>query len=1177
MKRILFGALLLALTCCSTPVQTQTDYTAYVDQMIGTGGHGHVFVGANVPFGMIQAGPTSIPEQWDWCSGYHETDSTIVGFSQTHLSGTGIGDLFDVTLMPVVGEVTYARGEEADPQSGLWSYADRTKEIAEPGYYSVPLLRYGITAEMTATSRVALYRITYPASTEAALVIDLENGGCWDDPTETSLIQESETRITGVRHSTGWAKDQKVFFVADFSKPIKDFQNIRDLYGRASFETAEGEQILVKVALSAVSIEGAKANLEAELPQWDFEATRLSAKAAWNAQLSKVKIQTADEAARKVFYTALYHTMIAPSEFNDVNGDYRGADGQVHPNPGHKAFTTYSLWDTYRSAMPLMTILQPELMSDMVNNMLDICDEQGRLPVWHLWANETDCMVGNPGMIAVADAIVKNIPGIDKGRAFEALCKTASDDGRGLDLRKKYGFIPSDLMMESIANDMEYAIADGAAANAARALGKTEDEKVFTERSHSYRHYFDATSGLMRGRFADGSWRTPFEPFNLKHRANDYCEGNAWQYTWLVPQDVDGLVECFGSKEALLRQLDALFEQDEMAADNSDSPDVSGLIGQYAHGNEPGHHTLYLYSMLGQPWKTARRVHEVMRTMYKAENEGLAGNEDVGAMSAWYIISSLGFYEVEPASGRFWFGTPNFDNAELTLPSGTLRIIAENHSEDNIYIKTVLLNGQPLGRDYITYDEIMAGGELRYVMGSKLGSRSEATSYECKRPAPENRLFTSTAVENKIAEVQGLLTNPRLRWMFANCYPNTLDTTVHFREDENGDPDTYVYTGDIPAMWLRDSGAQVWPYMQLCTEDPELQRMIAGVIRRQFKLLGIDPYANAFNDGPTGEGEDVDYPGNHQSPWVFERKWEIDSQCYPIRLAYQYWKTTGDTSIFDQSWLTAIQNIYDTMRKQQRKDGGRGDYSFLRVTDRQLDTKCCVGYGNPVKPCGLIASSFRPSDDATTFEYLIPSNFMAVSSLRKAAEILETVSGLPQLAQDCKALAAEVAQALKKEAVVKHPKYGKIYAFEVDGFGSHQLMDDANVPSLLALAYLGDVDRNDPIYRNTRKFVWSEDNPYFFRGSAGEGIGGPHIGNDMIWPMSIMMKCFTSQDDAEIKWCIETLMKTDAGTGFMHESFHKDNAENFTRSWFAWQNTLFGELILKLISDGKLPLLNSIQ
>ena len=1164
----------LLLTACAQPA-AEENYTRFVDPKIGTGGHGHVFVGANVPFGMVQVGPTSIPQAWDWTSGYHASDSTVIGFSHTHLSGTGIGDLFDITVMPVTGEVTYARGEEKDPASGMWSYADRTKEITKPGYYSVPLTRYGITAEMTATERVGLHRYTFPASDAAAVVFDLENGGCWDKATQTHLEKEGDSRITGWRYSTGWAKDQRVYFVAEFSKPFAKFETVGDKYARASFATTDGEQVLLKVALSPVSIEGAKANLVAELPGWDFDATVKAADAKWNAELSKVKVTTTDEAAKRIFYTALYHTMVAPSLFCDVNGDYYGSDHEIHRNADFTNYTTFSLWDTYRAAMPLMTILHPEKMPDIIRTMLAIADEQGRLPVWHLWGNETDCMVGNPGIPVVADALVKGIEGFDREKAFEAIKKTAMNPDRGNGLRMQYGYIPCDLFNEAVAYDMEYALADGAAARAAEVLGRMEDAKFFEERSHSYRNYFDPSTRFMRGRDSRKGWRTPFDPFHSTHRADDYCEGNAWQYTWLAPHDVEGLQGCFGSRAKLIEKLDSLFIVSPVIQGGNTSPDISGLIGQYAHGNEPSHHILYLYTMLGQPWKTADKVREVLTTLYHDAPDGLSGNEDVGQMSAWYILSSLGMYEAEPAGGRYWFGSPLFDRAELKVEGGVFTITAENNSAENKYIQRVWLDGQLYTKPWIAHADVVRGGELRFEMGAEPKvwyCPQEPEAYADQRP--EKRLFTSEAVEAEIGRVSAQLTNDRIRWMFRNCFPNTLDTTVHYREDEDGNPDTYVYTGDIPAMWLRDSGAQVWPYVQLCGNDVPLRRMIAGVIRRQFKLINIDPYANAFNDGPTGAGEDAEfYP---QNPWVFERKWEIDSHCYPIRLAHHYWKTTGDVSVFDAEWVAAMRNIIKTLREQQRKEGP-GPYTFLRTTDRQLDTKCCVGRGNPVNPVGLIASAFRPSDDATTFEFLVPSNFMVVSSLRKAAEILTAVNDERELADECTALADEVAATLQKYAVVEHPEFGKIYAFEVDGFGSAQLMDDANVPSLLAMPYLGDVERTDPIYENTRRFVWSTENPYFWRGAAGEGIGGPHIGVEMIWPMSIMMRAFTATDDNEIRDCIAQLLTTDAGTGFMHESFSRHDAAKFTRAWFAWQNTLFGELILKIVNDGKTDLLNSIN
>lgn len=466
------------------------------------------------------------------------------------------------------------------------------------------------------------------------------------------------------------------------------------------------------------------------------------------------------------------------------------------------------------------------------------------------------------------------------------------------------------------------------------------------------------------------------------------------------------------------------------------------------------------------------------------------------------------------------------------------------------------------------------GSEVCLCPVDNISSHAHSLKYDkSNRPDEKNRLFRSQEIERQIEKVKGSLTHPKLIWMFENCFPNTLDTTVHFRKDEDGKNDTFVYTGDIHAMWLRDSGAQVWPYLQFANVDPELKDMLEGVIRRQFKCIVLDPYANAFNDGPTG-GEWMS-DNTEMIPEVHERKWEIDSLCYPLRLAYEYWKVTGDDSIFDEEWLVAMNKIYETFVTQQRKNG-HGPYTFTRRTDRAFDTLSNNGMGTPVKPCGLIASSFRPSDDATTLQFLIPSNFFAVASLRKAAEILSTVNKDEEFAKRCNLLAEEVNFALMENAVYDHPIYGKIYAFEVDGFGNHLLMDDANVPSLIAMPYLDGMNPNDPIYKNTRRFVWSDSNPYFFKGIAGEGIGGPHIGYQMAWPMSIMMKAFTSTDDNEIRDCIAMLLNTDNETGFIHESFDVNDPSNYTRDWFAWQNTLFGELILKLVNEGKVDLLNSI-
>ena len=694
LRQVLPLFLLLAAAAC----KPAADYASYVDVRIGTGGHGHVFVGADVPFGMVQLGPTSIPQQWDWCSGYHASDSTVIGFSHTHLSGTGIGDLFDITVMPVIGEVTYARGYEADPASGLWSYADRSREIAQPGYYSVPLLRYGITAEMTATDRVGISRYTFPEAEDAAVVFDLENGGCWDRATDTHFEVVDPQTVQGWRFSTGWAKDQKQYFRAVFSKPVTVTQE--GAFARCSFTAAEGEKVLLKVALSPNSMEAAAEALEAELPGWGFDAVRKAARARWNDALGVIKIETDDPAARSIFYTALYHTMIAPSLFSDTGA----------PN----AYTTFSLWDTYRAAMPLYNIILPEKRAEFVNTMLDIYDAQGKLPVWHLVGNETDCMVGNPGIIATADAVVKGIPGIDFERAYAACKASAMLDERGQDLRKQYGYIPCDLFAEACGYDMEYAIADAAVAHAAAKLGHGEDEAYFTERSHSWRNFFDAGTGFVRGRDSKGGWRTPFDPLYRP----DYTEGNAWQYTWLVPQDLEGLVELFGGKDATLEHLDRLFAASEELGEGA-PPDMSGLIGQYVHGNEPSHHIVYFYTMLGQPGKTADLVRKILAEQYTTAYDGLAGNEDVGQMSAWYILSALGFYQVEPASTRFWFGSPIFRKAELKVAGGTFTVEAPGVSEENRYIQKVLLNGKPWNKPYMEFADIEAGSTLTLEMGAE--------------------------------------------------------------------------------------------------------------------------------------------------------------------------------------------------------------------------------------------------------------------------------------------------------------------------------------------------------------------------------------------------------------------------------------------------------------------------
>lgn len=733
-KSLLFVPVLsLCLASCgsSQKGQEMEDLTQFVDPRIGTGGHGHVFYGANVPYGFIQLGPTSIPQSWDWVSGYHVSDSTVIGFPHTHLSGTGIGDLHDINVMPVVGEVTYSRGDASSYKTGLWSYSNRSKEVVTPGYYRTHLSRYNVDVELTATKRVGFHKYTFLGNESPAIVFDMVNGGCWDKTTEAVIRVVNDSTVSGYRYSKGWADDQRVFFRAEFSRKFDNVEFIvndsvkegdmakgAQLFARVNFAAGNQEPVYMKVALSPTSEEGAQLNMQTELSGWDFEKTIADAKAAWNKELNKVKVYTTDEASKKIFYTSLYHTLFAPSEFCDVNGDYYGADKQMHKDEGFVNYTTFSLWDTYRAAQPLMTILHPEKMSDIINTMLHIHQQQGKLPVWHLMGCETNCMVGNPGVPVVADAILKDIKGFDTELAFKALKESSMLPERGMEHRIEYGFIPADKMTEAIAYDMEYAIADWAVAQAAQKLGKQEDYEYFLKRSKSYKNYFDASTGFMRGKMLDGSWRTPFSPYASSHREDDYCEGNAWQYTWLVPHDVEGLVECFGSKEVFVNKLDSLFLANGDMGEAS-SPDISGLIGQYAHGNEPSHHTVYLYTLVGQPWKTADRIKEILHTMYTDQPDGLSGNEDVGQMSAWYILSSFGFYQVEPAGGKFVFGYPNFDKVEIAVPAGKFVIERENKGQQNNYIQGIVFNGTEYKKPWIEYADIMKGGELKFLMGDE--------------------------------------------------------------------------------------------------------------------------------------------------------------------------------------------------------------------------------------------------------------------------------------------------------------------------------------------------------------------------------------------------------------------------------------------------------------------------
>ena len=715
LRKLLF---LFAVAITATASAADVDYTRFVNPRIGTGGHGHVFLGANVPFGYVQLGPTQPTRGWDWCSGYHHSDSVIIGFGHQHLSGTGIGDLGDVALLPI-----------ASKEQRLVAFSHASESVS-PGYYAVKLGEPNVFVELTATKRVGMHRYTFGANeTEARVLLDLRQGIGWDHVAQCQMRQESQTVVSGYRHSVGWARRQKDFFVAEFSQPVKLEKVDGDTTAVLVVENA-AEPLLVKVALSAVSVENAKLNLQAELPGWDFAAAAQAARKAWNDELSKISIKTVDDHVRRIFYTAMYHTMTAPSVFNDVNGEYRGADGEVHKGD-FTNYTTLSLWDTYRAAHPLQTLIHPEKQGDVAQTFLHIFKEQGKLPVWHLMGNETDCMVGNPGIPVLADLVLKGyITGEDRERAFEAMKTSAMLDERGMKELKQYGYIPfdKDETNETVAKGLEYALADWCVAQVAKLLGKKADYKYFLQRSKLYQKHFDPKDGFIKGLSSTGERRTPFNPFRSAHRADDFTEGNAWQYTWLVPHDVHGLVKTFGGEAKFTEKFDSLFIVEGDLGEDA-SPDISGLIGQYAHGNEPSHHILYMYNYIGQPWKGAKLLRQTMREMYFDDYDGLSGNEDVGQMSAWYVLSAMGLYQVEPAGGKFCIGSPVVSEATINVGGGkTFTVRATNNSAENIYVQLATLNGKPLTRSYIMFSDLKRGGVLELQMGpqpSNFGTKTK--------------------------------------------------------------------------------------------------------------------------------------------------------------------------------------------------------------------------------------------------------------------------------------------------------------------------------------------------------------------------------------------------------------------------------------------------------------------
>lgn len=734
LKSICTVLFVLSLSSCAHQDASETAdvcYADYVNPFIGTDFTGNTYPGAQVPFGMVQLSPDNGLPGWDRISGYFYPDSTIAGFSHTHLSGTGAGDLYDISFMPVT--LPYKEAEEPLGIHSLFSHAD---ESASAGYYRVLLKDYDINVELTATERCGIQRYTFPQA-DAAVILNLRKAMNWDFTNDSYIEKVDSVTIRGYRFSDGWARDQCIFFCTRFSRPFESMQldSAAVLKGgkkigtsviaRFGFKTAKGEQLLVSTAISGVSMEGAARNLATEVPDDDFDKYLAAARGSWNEHLSRIAIKCDNPDEKVKFYTALYHAMLAPTIYGDVDGSYYGADKRIHKAGGWTNYSTFSLWDTYRASHPLYTYIEPERVNDMVKSFLAFYEQHGRLPVWNFYGSETDMMIAYHSVPVIVDAFLKGIGDFDARKALDACVATANmDDYRGIGLYKKYGYVPYDVTDSynaenwSLSKTLEYAYDDYCIARMAEKLGEKQVADEFYKRSRNYKNVYNPQTSFMQPRDSKGNFIKGFSP-------DDYtphiCESNGWQYFWSVQQDIDGLIALTGGKERFAQKLDSMFTY-HPSADEELPIFSTGMIGQYAHGNEPSHHVIYLFNKVGQPWKTQKYAAEVMRSLYKNTPAGLCGNEDCGQMSAWYVFSAMGFYPVNPISGEYEIGTPLYPEVQMRLSNGkTFTMLAHGVSEKNIYIQSVKLDGKPYGRSCITHGQIMDGGILEFEMGSEPG------------------------------------------------------------------------------------------------------------------------------------------------------------------------------------------------------------------------------------------------------------------------------------------------------------------------------------------------------------------------------------------------------------------------------------------------------------------------
>lgn len=734
-KSIILAFLFLIGTSSCTKRGKYPEVSSFINPFIGTDAHGHTYPGALVPFGMVRLSPDTGKEGWDWCSGYHSSDNSIMGFSHTHMSGTGVGDMGDILLMPFTGNTKFVPGSKENPEEGYRSRYSKNTEVASPGYYSVLLEDYGIKAELTASQRVGFHKYTFPGDLESKIVIDLGHG-IQDRTLQSHLTVVDENTVTGYRHSTGFIKNQHVYFCAEFSKPIKSFiaysdgqtGSKKDVEGntcKVVLDFGQEDEIAVKVGISYVDEAGAMNNINEELPHWDFKKVAAQARELWEKELSRIEIEPDNQEGKTIFYTALYHNMVSPNLISDIDGRYRGWDGEVHKSE-RNFYTNYSLWDTYRGTHPLYVLLYADKNNEFINSMLQRYKEIGELPINEYGINETFCMIGNHSIPVIVDAYLKGTADFDADLAYEAIKHSSTYSGYNfkVDWEKymRYGYLPADsILEESVSRTLESAYNDWCVAQMAKKMGKEDDYRYFADRAGFYKNLFDKTTSFMRGRNSDGSWVTPFDPFKISHAGTgggNYTEGNAWQYTWHVQHDVTGLIDLMEGEGKFSTKLDSLFILDPVVYGDGLTVDVTGLLGQYVQGNEPCHHVPYMYNFTGKPWRTQEIVNELKNTFYKSGRDGLCGNDDCGQLSAWYIFASLGFYPLCPGSGSYIIGTPSYKSVKLKLSKNNEFVVkADKLSAENYYIQSAKLNGETYTKTYINYNDIKDGGVLEFIMG----------------------------------------------------------------------------------------------------------------------------------------------------------------------------------------------------------------------------------------------------------------------------------------------------------------------------------------------------------------------------------------------------------------------------------------------------------------------------